>query len=223
MTLADATQSSSQSSDPTQQAQTVDYRGTAPSIEDALIRVENLQTYFGDPKNPDKALKAVDDVSFEIKPGETFCVVGESGSGKSITALSIMQLVPQPPGFYHGGRVLFRGTGDLMGLGEKELRKIRGSRIGMIFQEPMTSLNPVFTVGMQVAETVVQHEGLSWPEARARAAQVLEAVGIPGAEKRLDEYPHQFSGGMRQRVMIAMALICNPALLIADEPTTALD
>ncbi|MEO0601794.1 MAG: ABC transporter ATP-binding protein [Myxococcota bacterium] len=186
---------------------------------DPLLSVRNLKTGF---TVGDRTAWAVRGVDFDVMPGEFLGIVGESGSGKSVTALSILRLVPDPPGRIAEGEVRFQGT-DLLKLSWDDMRKVRGNEIAMIFQEPMTSLNPVFTVGMQVAETVVQHEGLSWPEARARAAQVLEAVGIPGAEKRLDEYPHQFSGGMRQRVMIAMALICNPALLIADEPTTALD
>ena len=216
MTLADAPA-------PANTTRSTSNPGKGPDLGDALIRVENLKTYFGNPSKPDEALKAVDDVSFEIKPGETFCCVGESGSGKSITALSIMQLVPQPPGFYAGGRVLLRGQGDLMDLGERDLRKIRGSRIGMIFQEPMTSLNPVYTIGDQIGEVLTLHRGMNSKQARARTLELLEQVQIRNPEQTIDEYPHRFSGGMRQRVMIAMAMACEPDLLIADEPTTALD
>ena len=195
---------------------------------DALIRVEDLRTYFGNPKRPDAMLKAVDGISFEIKRGETFCVVGESGSGKSITALSIMQLVPQPPGLYAGGRVLLAGEDggpavNLMGLAERDIRKIRGRRIGMIFQEPMTSLNPVYTIGDQIGETLTLHLGMTAKQARARTLELLTQVQIRDPESTIDEFPHRFSGGMRQRVMIAMAMACEPDLLIADEPTTALD
>ena len=198
------------------------------SVDDALISVRNLRTYFGNPKKPETILKAVDDVSFDIQPGETFCVVGESGSGKSITALSIMQLVPEPPGFYAGGSVVLRGEKggpslDLMGMGEKQIRSIRGRRIGMIFQEPMTSLNPVYTIGDQIMETLTLHLQMSQKEARARTIELLKQVQIRDPESTIDEYPHRFSGGMRQRVMIAMAMACEPDLLIADEPTTALD
>jgi peptide/nickel transport system ATP-binding protein len=193
-----------------------------------LLRVEALQTYFGDRKRPDQALKAVDGVSFSISPGETFCCVGESGSGKSITALSIMQLVPQPPGFFNGGEIWLRGEDggpdqNLMALTEKQMRSIRGRRIGMIFQEPMTSLNPVYTIGDQIGEVLTLHMGMTGREARARTIDLLKQVQIRDAESTVDEYPHRFSGGMRQRVMIAMAMACEPDLLIADEPTTALD
>ena len=204
-------------------------RSTPPaSLGDALIRVEDLRTYFGNPKKPETLLKAVDGISFEIKRGETFCVVGESGSGKSITALSIMQLVPQPPGLYAGGRVLFAGEDgggplDLMDLSERDIRKIRGRRIGMIFQEPMTSLNPVYTIGDQIGETLTLHLGMTAKQARARTLELLKQVQIRDPESTIDEFPHRFSGGMRQRVMIAMAMACEPDLLIADEPTTALD
>ena len=193
-----------------------------------LIRVEDLRTYFGNPAKPDTLLKAVDGISFEIDRGETFCVVGESGSGKSITALSIMQLVPQPPGHYAGGRVLLAGEDggpevDLMGLRERDMRHVRGRRVGMIFQEPMTSLNPVYTIGDQIAETLTLHLGLTSRQARARTLELLAQVQIRDPASTIDEYPHRFSGGMRQRVMIAMAMACEPDLLIADEPTTALD
>jgi len=186
---------------------------------DPLLSVRNLKTAFS---VGDRTAWAVRGVDFDVMPGEFLGIVGESGSGKSVTALSLLRLIPDPPGRIAEGEVRFRGT-DLLKLSWDEMREVRGNHIAMIFQEPMTSLNPVFTVGMQVAETVVQHEGLSWPDAQRRAVEVLEAVGIPDAATRLDDYPHQFSGGMRQRVMIAMALVCTPALLIADEPTTALD
>ncbi len=193
-----------------------------------LLRIENLKTYFGDPKHHDKSLKAVDDISIHINPGETFCVVGESGSGKSITALSVMQLVPQPPGYHPGGEIWLQGEKggpdlNLMGMDERDIRKIRGRRIGMIFQEPMTSLNPVYTIGDQIGEVLTLHMGMTGKEARARTIDLLKQVQIRDAESTVDEYPHRFSGGMRQRVMIAMAMACEPDLLIADEPTTALD
>jgi peptide/nickel transport system ATP-binding protein len=165
---------------------------------------------------------AVDDVSFSIPPGGTLGVVGESGCGKSVTALSIMRLVPEPPGKVVGGEVRFKGQ-DLLALPEGEMRRIRGNKLSMIFQEPMTSLNPVYTVGEQIGETVRLHQGLDRRQARERAVEMLRQVGIPAPEQRVDAYPHQLSGGMRQRVMIAMALACNPELVIADEPTTALD
>jgi oligopeptide/dipeptide ABC transporter ATP-binding protein len=184
-----------------------------------LLRIEGLKTYF---HTDDGTAKAVDGVNYAIKPGETLGVVGESGSGKSVTALSILQLLPMPPGKFEGGRILFRGE-DLLSAGEERLREIRGNEIAMIFQEPMTALNPVFTVGNQIAETVRLHQGLDADAARERSIEMLRRVGIPAPEKRVDEYPHQLSGGMRQRVMIAMAMACDPSLLIADEPTTALD
>jgi len=187
--------------------------------EKELLRIEELKTYF---HTDDGTAKAVDGVSYVIRPGETLGVVGESGSGKSVTALSILQLLPMPPGKFEGGRILFRGE-DLLSAGEPRLREIRGNEIAMIFQEPMTALNPVFTVGNQIAETVRLHQGLDPEAARERSIEMLRRVGIPAPEKRVDEYPHQLSGGMRQRVMIAMAMACDPALLIADEPTTALD
>jgi peptide/nickel transport system ATP-binding protein len=187
--------------------------------EEALLRLENLKTYF---YTDTAVIRAVDGVSFEVNPGETLAVVGESGSGKSVTALSILKLVPQPPGRIVEGRILFKGR-DLVSLTNVEMRAIRGKEISMIFQEPMTSLNPVYTCGEQVLETLVLHEHLSRRDARARAIEMFDRVGIPAAKQRVDEYPHQMSGGMRQRVMIAMALACKPAVLIADEPTTALD
>jgi peptide/nickel transport system ATP-binding protein len=165
---------------------------------------------------------AVENISFHIDPGETLCVVGESGCGKSVTALSIMRLIREPPGRIASGEIRYRGR-DLLKLSADEMMKIRGKEIAMIFQEPMTSLNPVFTIGEQIAETVRRHEGLSRREARNKAIEMLRVVRIPSPERRVDEYPHLLSGGMRQRAMIAMALSCNPMLLIADEPTTALD
>jgi oligopeptide/dipeptide ABC transporter ATP-binding protein len=183
-----------------------------------LLKIENLATYF---YTDDGVAKAVDGVSLSIAPGETLGLVGESGCGKSVTALSIMRLISHP-GRITGGSILFNGR-DLTKLSENEMRKIRGNEIAMIFQEPMTSLNPVYTVGDQIAEAIVLHRGKSRAEAKAMAVELLRKVGIPLPERRVNEYPHQMSGGMRQRVMIAMALSCNPKLLIADEPTTALD
>jgi peptide/nickel transport system ATP-binding protein len=188
-------------------------------LSEPLLRLENLKTYF---YTDAAVVRAVDGVSFEVNPGETLAVVGESGSGKSVTALSILKLVPQPPGRIVAGRVLFKGR-DLVPLTNAEMRTIRGKEISMIFQEPMTALNPVYTCGEQIIETIVLHERLSRRDARLRAIEMLDRVGIPAAAQRVDEYPHQMSGGMRQRVMIAMALACRPAVLIADEPTTALD
>jgi oligopeptide/dipeptide ABC transporter ATP-binding protein len=186
---------------------------------DALLRLEDLKTHF---YTDEGVAKAVDGVSYQVQRGETLGVVGESGCGKSVTALSVMRLIPDPPGRIVGGRILFDGV-DLASLDDEGIRKIRGNRIGMIFQEPMTSLNPVFTVGDQIMEAVLLHKGVSRAEARAHAIEMLRKVGIPSPESRVDDYPHQMSGGMRQRVMIAMALSCDPQLLIADEPTTALD
>ena len=188
-------------------------------MSEPLLRIDNLQTHFF---TDDGVVRAVDGVSYEIYPGETLAVVGESGSGKSVTALSILKLVASPPGRIVGGRILFQGR-DLASLSTEEMRKIRGKEISMIFQEPMTSLNPVYTCGEQIIEAVVLHENVDRKAARARAIEMLQLVGIPLPEQRVDEYPHQMSGGMRQRVMIAMALACRPAILIADEPTTALD
>jgi peptide/nickel transport system ATP-binding protein len=184
----------------------------------ALLQVENLQTHF---RTPDGVNRAVDGVSFHVEEGETLAVVGESGCGKSVTANSILRLVPEPPGKI-AGSVRFRGT-DLLKLSEREMRNIRGNDISMIFQEPMTSLNPVLTVGRQLGETLRLHERLGRREADERAIEMLRLVGIPEAKRRIEEYPHQMSGGMRQRVMIAIALSCRPKLLLADEPTTALD
>ncbi len=190
-----------------------------PSQDPPLLEVDNLRTYF-DTLNG--TVRSVDGLSYTLRDRETLGVVGESGCGKSVTALSIMRLVPRPPGRFAGGAVRYRGT-DLLTLSEREMRQIRGNRISMIFQEPMTSLNPVLTVGRQIAETVRVHRQVSRAEAMARAVEMLRVVQIPEPERRAGEYPHQLSGGMRQRVMIALALACDPELLIADEPTTALD
>ena len=184
-----------------------------------LLEVRDLKTYF---KVKAGRVRAVDGVSFAIKPGEKVGIVGESGCGKSVTALSLMRLLEQPPGEYAGGSILFDGQ-DLLELPESSMRKIRGGKIGMIFQDPMTCLNPTMTVGKQIAEGLKIHLKLSDGQAKKRAIALLEQVGIPAAGERVNSYPHQFSGGMRQRVMIAIALACNPKLLIADEPTTALD
>jgi oligopeptide/dipeptide ABC transporter ATP-binding protein len=184
-----------------------------------LLQVRDLRTYFN---IEGRWARAVDGVSFDVYPGEVLGIVGESGSGKSVTALSIMKLIPDPPGRIVGGQVLYKGQ-DLVTLDYADMYRIRGKEIAMVFQEPMTSLNPVFPIGMQIAEVLQAHEGLSEEDARYRAAELLTQVGIPDAERRLNDYPHQFSGGMRQRVMIAIALACNPSILIADEPTTALD
>ncbi|MFG6120486.1 ABC transporter ATP-binding protein [Thalassobacillus sp. B23F22_16] len=184
-----------------------------------ILEVEDLHTHFFTKSG---VVKAVDGVSFSVKPGETLGIVGESGSGKSITAMSIMKLVPSPPGKIVSGEIRFKGE-SLLPKKEKEMRKIRGKDISMIFQDPMTSLNPVFSVEKQMLETIMTHENMNKQQARIRAIELLDLVGIPDAAKRLKNYPHEFSGGMRQRVMIAMALACNPKVLIADEPTTALD
>lgn len=184
-----------------------------------LLEIRDLKTYF---KTDEGVVRAVDGVSYHVMPGESVGVVGESGSGKSVTQITIIGLIPEPPGFVPGGEILFKGQ-DLLKLPKEELRKIRGNRISMIWQDPMTSLNPFLKVSRQLIEPLQVHQGLGKEDARAKAIKMLERVGIPGASDRFDQYPHQFSGGMRQRVMIAMALLCEPELLIADEPTTALD
>jgi peptide/nickel transport system ATP-binding protein/oligopeptide transport system ATP-binding protein len=184
-----------------------------------LLSIEELKTYF---YTFDGVAKAVDDVSLSLDKGEVLGLVGESGCGKSVTAQSVMRLIPDPPGKIAHGRIDFDGL-DLARLPLEKMRSIRGKRIAMVFQEPMTSLNPVFTVGDQISEMFVLHEGVSGREARNRAVEMLKKVQVPAPEKRISEYPHQLSGGMRQRAMIAMALSCNPEMLIADEPTTALD
>ncbi|HDJ29994.1 MAG TPA: ABC transporter ATP-binding protein [Candidatus Acetothermia bacterium] len=190
-----------------------------------LIEVNGLKTYF---YTEDGVVRAVDGVDFTIEPEKTLGVVGESGCGKSVTALSIMGLVQMPPGKIEEGEILFHQDGKVTDLTKlnpkgKEYRSIRGDQIAMIFQEPMTSLNPVYTIGNQIMEAIILHQHLNKKQAREKAIEMLRAVGIPVPEQRVDEYPHQLSGGMRQRAMIAMALSCNPSLLIADEPTTALD
>lgn len=184
-----------------------------------LLEVRDLKTYFF---TDNRVTKAVDGVSFDVHKGETVAIVGESGSGKSVTSLSIMRLIPQPPGKIVEGSVIFDGK-DLLSLSERQMTRVRGNDMAMIFQEPMTSLNPVFTIGNQIAEAVTRHHGLKKSEAYARAVQLLKLVGFARAEETVNEYPHQLSGGMRQRAMIAMSMSCDPKLLIADEPTTALD
>jgi len=186
---------------------------------DILLQVRDLKTYFYTDAG---VVKAVDGVSYDLKGGETLGLVGESGCGKSVSALSILRLIANPPGKIVGGEIFFEGK-DLLKISEKEIRNIRGNHIAMIFQEPMTSLNPVLTIGLQIGEALELHRNMNKKEAREEILRLLRMVGIPDPERRIGDYPHQFSGGMRQRVMIAMALSCNPKLLIADEPTTAVD
>ena len=188
-------------------------------IQKPLLEVKNLRTRF---HTPEGTVYAVNGISFQVNEGETLAVVGESGCGKSVSMLSVLQLIPIPPGEIYGGEALFRGL-DLLRKSEHDMEAIRGHEIAMVFQDPMTSLNPVLTVGRQITESLRTHLGMDQPTANGRAIELLELVGISAPANRLGDYPHQFSGGMRQRVMIAMALACNPSLLIADEPTTALD
>ncbi len=188
-------------------------------VNEPVLQIIGLKTQF---QTRGGVVKAVDGLDLQLHAGETFGLVGESGCGKSVTALSILRLLPKPAGRIAAGRILFNGK-DLATVGEAEIRRIRGNRISMIFQEPMTSLNPVYTIGFQIEEVLRKHRGMSRTEARAEAARALGLVGMPEPAARLDDYPHQFSGGMRQRAMIAMALACRPTLMIADEPTTALD
>jgi oligopeptide/dipeptide ABC transporter ATP-binding protein len=185
----------------------------------SLVSVDNLRTYFHTEAG---VAKAVDGVSFSLRHGETLGIVGESGCGKSVTALSMMRLVPSPPGRIESGEIFFEGI-NVLALSKSEMRKIRGNKISMIFQEPMTSLNPVFRIGRQISEAIRLHQGFSKKEALEQAVEMLQRVGIPSPRRRVFDYPHQMSGGMRQRVMIAMAMSCRPKLMIADEPTTALD
>ena len=185
----------------------------------ALLEIENLRTQFFTSAG---TVRAVDGISYSVEAGEVVALVGESGCGKSVSALSILRLIPNPPGRIVGGSIRFKGT-DLLQLSDAEIRAVRGQRIAMVFQEPMTSLNPVLTIGLQLTETLTHHLGMKTDAARARAIELLNLVGISDPDQRLGQYPHHFSGGMRQRVMIAMALCCEPELIIADEPTTALD
>jgi oligopeptide/dipeptide ABC transporter ATP-binding protein len=184
-----------------------------------ILQVKDLRTYFS---TDEGLVKAVDGVSFDLRKGETLGIVGESGSGKSVTNLSVINMIPSPPGRIAGGEILYHGK-DLLRMPKNEIRQIRGNKISMIFQDPMTSLNPFLRISTQMIETIVLHQGLDKNAAKEKAIEMLKLAGIPSPEKRIDNYPHQFSGGMRQRVMIAMALSCNPEILIADEPTSALD
>jgi oligopeptide/dipeptide ABC transporter ATP-binding protein len=190
-----------------------------PEKDDILLSVENLKVYF---RSEDEVSRALEGVTYQVGRRETVCLVGESGCGKTVSALSILGLLPRPPGEIVDGRILFDGT-NLLELDEAAMERIRGNQIGMVFQEPLTSLNPVFTIEDQVGETIATHEHISTEEITRRCIQLLHDVGIPSPEDRLKDYPHQLSGGQRQRVMIAMALACNPEMIIADEPTTALD
>ncbi|MBC7474888.1 MAG: ABC transporter ATP-binding protein, partial [Candidatus Sericytochromatia bacterium] len=188
-------------------------------MTEALLQVKNLATHF---YTEEGVVKSVQDVSFEVKPGEVLGVVGESGCGKSVTSMSILRLIQQPQGKIVGGQIIFNGQ-NLLDLTEEQMRKIRGNKISLISQDPMTSLNPVLTIGEQIMEAIILHQGKNRKEAHDKAIEMLRLVGIPSPEQRVDQYPHEFSGGMRQRAIIAMALSCEPQLLIADEPTTALD
>lgn len=187
--------------------------------DNLLLSVQDLKVYF---RGDETVARALDGVSYDIYKGETVCLVGESGCGKTVSALTILGLIPRPPGEIAAGRILFEGK-NLLEFGEEEMQKVRGGRIAMVFQEPMTSLNPVFTIGDQIKEAILVHESIEEAELHERCLQLLRDVGIPSPEERVKDYPHQLSGGQRQRVMIAMALACNPDLVIADEPTTALD